>query len=94
MFCTLCLQCSFYPSCRSSRQDNDRAVAAYESVYGAVGGPAFPCLYNPARRSEVIQRRRFQTQHVVNGLAWSCVLLVLSLAFLVYALRRRGCLRS
>jgi Calcium-activated potassium channel, beta subunit len=90
----LWLQCSFYPPCRSSRLDNELAVAEYERRYGRPGVDPYPCWYNPSDRSEVIQHRRFRLHHVVNGIVWSSALFIVSIVFLAFVVRRKNFFRS
>ncbi len=86
----LCLQCSYLPPCRSSRSANRQAVLHYEQAHGRPGH-SYPCLYNPDNPRQVIRTRRFQLQHVIHGLLWSSLVLVVSAGLLLLTLKRRGC---
>ena len=84
----VCVQCSFYPPCRSSRVENEDAVADYQSKYG-LPGSEYPCWYNPDRPSQVIQHHRFHLHHVINGVAGSTAVLATSVVLLVCVVRHR-----
>ncbi|ELU05997.1 hypothetical protein CAPTEDRAFT_226235 [Capitella teleta] len=83
-------QCSFYPPCLTSKEDNYDAVRHYELQYGR-SHRSFSCLFDPDKPSRVIRRRRFKLHHVVHGLVWSIALFLSSLALLTFALRYKGC---
>ena len=86
----LFFQCSFYPPCKSSRQENEAAVQNYKLTYGTPG-QTFPCLYNPEDPREIVRTRRFTLAHVVHGLLWSSTVFITSVAILVLAIKKKGC---
>ena len=83
-------QCSFYPQCNKSPAKIEEAVHSYERRYGVVGLP-FNCYHSPRQPHLAIRSRRFHVYHVVNGVLWSSLFLIMITVVLLFTVRKRGC---
>ena len=83
-------QCTFYPPCKSSHEENKETVKEYVKQYG-VRYQNYTCLYNFHNVNEVIRTKRFEKNQVVHGLVWPILTLVIGILALLITIRKRGC---
>ena len=84
----LLFQCTFRPSCLSSRVSNENSVIGYSHHYGT-RAQTYECFYNPEYPSEIIRTRKFHIGYVIHGLVWPSVFVISNSMMLVLLVKNK-----